>query len=289
MLLAALLTLFCAATPSSAEPRVWTQDPEEQALLAEALAEGELERRRGQFSAARRVAEELLREQPALAGAQALLARIEAETESLERGIEALGALLARPEARAAAERPEWVLDMASWLLILGRAQQAEALLAPEPLDNARARTLWVRGELHWALGRQEEARAAWKLGSECRPQTWQDGLYVARCWRRLSRLEQASQALVAADELAKAGDGVEPDVLAELASLYFEADREVEDGSRRSAGQLCEEALRLHPTHEAATLGLYEIYRYNWLRQRRNAGEILAEFLSERPRSVPA
>jgi tetratricopeptide (TPR) repeat protein len=289
MLLAALLTLFCAATPPSAEPRVWTQDPEEQALLAEALAEGELERRRGQFSAARRVAEELLREQPGLAGAQVLLARIEAETESLERGIEALGALLARPEARAAAERPEWVLDMASWLLILGRAQQAEALLAPERLDNARARTLWVRGELEWSLGRREEARAAWKLGSECRPQTWQDGLYVARCWRRLSRLEQASQALVAADELAKGGDGVEPDVLAELASLYFEADREVEDGSRRSAGQLYEEALRLHPTHEAATLGLYEIYRYNWLRQRRNAGEILAEFLSERPRSVPA
>jgi len=177
MLLAALLTLFCAATPPSAEPRVWTQDPEEQALLAEALAEGELERRRGQFSAARRVAEELLREQPGLAGAQVLLARIEAETESLERGIEALGALLARPEARAAAERPEWVLDMASWLLILGRAQQAEALLAPERLDNARARTLWVRGELEWSLGRREEARAFWKLGSECRPQTWQDGL----------------------------------------------------------------------------------------------------------------
>ena len=290
MLSTVLLSLCLVLPAPRALPLLAQSIPEdEQELVSEALAEAERARRRGQFSAARRLAEDLLEERRSLPEARVLLARIEAEQENLDAALQSLGRVLADPAARGAPERPEWVVDAATWLWTLGRTQAAEALLAPERLDPARARGYWVRGELARAGGDHAAAKNAWKLGAECRVLDWENGLFVARCWRRLGQLELASETLVSADALAKENGGVEPDVLAELASLYFEADREVEDGSRRSAGRLYEEALRLHPMHEAATLGLYELYRYNWLRQRRNAGEILADYLRERPRSLPA
>ena len=48
-------------------------------------------------------------------------------------------------------------------------------------------------------------------------------------------QIQQAATTLVAADELAQEGEGVEPDVLVALGELYFEAYGEVESPVSRA------------------------------------------------------
>jgi tetratricopeptide (TPR) repeat protein len=60
-----------------------------------------------------------------------------------------------------------------------------------------------------------------------------------------------------------------------------------VAEGAKRSAAKLYRDALRLHPTHAGAQLGLFALHRYNWQRQRESASEILARALTARPKSI--
>ena len=78
-------------------------------------------------------------------------------------------------------------------------------------------------------------------------------------------------------------------DVLVELGSVYFEADREVDEASGRSAADLFDEALELNPICEGALLGLFELHRVNWRRTSKPAAYWLNEALAARPDSVAA
>ena len=115
----------------------------------------------------------------------------------------------------------------------------------------------------------------------------WTQLLAKGRCEWALGRLTDASRSFVAADRNGRDADGTEPEVLAALAALYFESEREVEARGQRSAGNLFREALELHPTHEAATLGLFELHRYNRRRVSRAPEEILGDLLAVRPSSI--
>jgi len=264
---------------------------EEQQLVEEALREADRDRRRGEIAAALRTAEEMLAENPGDARALLLRARCAADQSrdqaALEDGKLALeAARKAFPTLLAPA-----LCFQAERLLVLGRVAEAAALLAPERLEPARdGRAAWTLGRVAWARGAREEARTWFKSGAATPDeQPWEGLLGKARCQRKLGDLSGASETLVAADQATRAEGSSEPDVLTELADLYFEADKEVAEGARRSAGSLYEEALRLCKGHEAATLGQYELYRFNWLRRRKNAALILDEYLLMRPDSIAA
>jgi tetratricopeptide (TPR) repeat protein len=89
--------------------------------------------------------------------------------------------------------------------------------------------------------------------------------------------------------EAERTEGGPEPDLLVELGDLYFEADGEVEhsESRNRSPAPLYDQALKLDPKHEGAQVSLYQLYRFNWMRQRRSAFDILNELLRVNPRSI--
>ncbi|HUR26622.1 MAG TPA: hypothetical protein VM509_00430, partial [Planctomycetota bacterium] len=88
---------------------------------------------------------------------------------------------------------------------------------------------------------------------------------------------------------LASAGDGAEAEILAELASAYFESDGEIEhkESKGRAPGELLTLALKVNPRDEGANLGLFELNRFNWNRSSRAPTDILSEWLRARPNSV--
>ena len=272
------------------------QDPkpaakEDDELVAEALREADKDRRRGEFASAVRAAEETLAENPADARALLLRARCHADQAEYAAAIEDGRAALEAARKGFPELLPPALCFQAELLLTLGRSAEAASLLGPEKLDAARdGAAAWQLGKVFWERGERERARG-WLESGAASPeeQGWEGLLGKARCQRKLGDLSGASATLVAADEKTRAEGSSEPDVLTELADLYFEADKEVAEGARRSAGQLYDEALRLHKTHEPATLGQYELYRFNWLRRRKNAGLMLDEYLLMRPESIPA
>lgn len=261
-------------------------------LLEERLA-CDLLVRRGQAASAIRRLDELLDEHPADLDALVIRARARLDVGEPQRALaDARAALEAeQPAETAPGKRAAALRVIAHASTTLGEAAAAVALLAAESdvLAPARdARDAWALGAAQWEAGQRDAARATLELGAATgTDQPW-DGLVArAECQRRLGRLEAASQSLLAALEAAAEQDGEEPDALAALGDLYFEADKEVERAKRRSAAQLYDAALALHATHEGALLGLFELHRTNWQRQRRSAGQFLDALLRARPRSV--
>jgi tetratricopeptide (TPR) repeat protein len=102
---------------------------------------------------------------------------------------------------------------------------------------------------------------------------------------RRSGDLVGASQLLVKAARLSER----EPLVLAELASVYLEADGEVAspESAQRNPEPLLLEARATNPACESALLGLWELYRLNWQLSRHEAAAMLEELFVARPDSI--
>jgi tetratricopeptide (TPR) repeat protein len=176
-------------------------DPEARLLLAEARFE-------------------LCAYMPALADAQRALA--DARTASSGPELEARCARLA-----------------AEILRVLGRPTDSVGVLEklPKGAEPADAEGAWALGSALWDAGRRRAAKTVLARGAATPDeQGWRGLLARGRCQRRLGDLEGASTSYVAADEKSRAEEGSsEPDVLAALGDVYFEADREVDAAKKRS------------------------------------------------------
>lgn len=200
----------------------------------------------------------------------------------------ALGARPPDPEVVASV-----AASLSASLVELGRPADALAALARagEFLDPAAdSRVALALGLAHQEAGARAEARQAFQAGADAAGPRTALGLFArGRCERSLGFYERAARSLVEADRLATEGAGPEPDVLAELGSVYFEVYGEVDDAmtlahlpSRQYA-----DALAIHPDHEAARLGQFELYRFNWALSRESPEELLRLVLLARPDSI--
>jgi tetratricopeptide (TPR) repeat protein len=185
--------------------------------------------------------------------------------------------------------------NLAEVELTLGHAAEALAALTGEPLSpQLDARDAWVLARAFSAAGQRDKAAEHLAFGTAAGPaDDWEGLLARAACQRARGDLSGASHTLVQADDVAKHSDSTgrssEPDVLAALADVYFEADREVKDAEKRSAAGLYNEALALDLTHEPSLLGQFALHRYNWQRRSRSAQEFIEEALRIRPNSIAA
>jgi tetratricopeptide (TPR) repeat protein len=287
---------------SEEEGRSLLQQPDDEEaelerLLADERAEADRLRRRGELRAARRILSQHLDDEPEDAASRALRALISFDRSDYERAL--ADAERAFEDARDSHDSQgvdravlgTCVRAYARCLLELGRAPEAAAVFegVESRLDvKDDAREAWLYGSALAAVGERERAERLFELGARVRSARGWDGLLAsARCLRRLGRLKEASSVLVDADAEASRGHGPEPDILAELGAVYFEADREVKESEKRSAANLYKEALDLNPTHEAALLGMFELHRYNWLRRRHSSQEFLGRLFEARPSSI--
>ncbi|MCB9916165.1 MAG: tetratricopeptide repeat protein [Planctomycetes bacterium] len=293
LLLAAglLAPLWTLPTQVSAAPAVQAQGEDLDQLLALERREADRLRRRGDYAEARKLLGEHLRDDEGDATSRALLARValdQADWTRAERYAERAFAD-AQDGAQRVAAGSVWV----ELLLALGRAEEAEGVLRDfeHDLDPERdPEAAWLMAAVRRARGAEEAAELLLRRGASGeQADRWQQQLARARCRRALGDLEGADRALIAADRQAREGEGEEPAVLAELGSLYFEADREVEEGASRSASKAYDAALAIDATNEAALLGQFEVHRTNWMRQKRSAGEFLERALEARPDSIDA
>ncbi|MCY2961459.1 MAG: hypothetical protein NTY35_14955 [Planctomycetota bacterium] len=295
-LLTCLTTLGLLAlvpAPAGAWSALPRQDPttaEDRQALAEERLACDLLVRRGQAESAIRRLDELLSEDPSDAAALVIRARARLDLGDPAVAVADARLALAVP-GRDASTRAAALRALAEGETRRGEAAAAVAELTAERevLAPARdARDAWALGAAQWEAGQREAAIATLELGAGTgTDQPWDALVARAACQRRLGRLEAASQSLLAALQASAAVDGEEPDALSALGDLYFEADKEVERAKRRSAAQLYDAALALHSTHEGALLGLFELHRTNWQRQRRSAGQFLEALLAARPRSI--
>ncbi len=267
---------------------------DEAAELALAREDADRLRRRGDGRAASR-AKELLSDDENDFLARTILARCLADQSRWDEAFAQAERALADSadaERGARAQVLRTLLDLA---LELDRADQVkgwrEALDAV--LDPARdARDAWRLGRLALAGAEREVAQRHFTSGArDAEDSSWERLLDKARCERALGDLGAASRSLVAADRVAQRSGGAEADVLAELASVYFEADGELDhqQAARRSPGELYRAALDINKQHEPALLGLFELGRFNWNRQRTPPHEYLERALNAAPRSVRA
>ena len=291
---ACLLAATLLHLPVSGAPAGSAQDDEDvAALVAAERAEADLLRRRGRYADALEITDELLDEDEEDPLTLAVRARIRLDRGELGRAertaLEALE-LAADDAGRVAAGRV-----LADVLLVTGRVGEVmptledlgvAAALAP----GERAEDAWLLASVRDGLGDRGGAERLARGGAATDPGAgdWRGLLARARCQRRAGLLEAASRSLVAADRAARADGGEEPDVLAELADLYFESEREVEAPGKRSAGALYREALEIHPTHEAALLGRFRLHRFNRRRMSKSPEAILGELLTAVPDSIP-
>jgi len=294
---ACALALLGLLAPARSAPAPQAQDQELERELEAERREADRLRRRGETAKALRSLSELLGEDPKDARSRFLRARVRADEADWEAArsdaLRALKDAQELPAEQALEWRSEGLRDLAQLELSLGRAPAARELLVAHaawlaPLEDPR--DAWILARTAAALGEREVSRLRLAEGAAAASAaSWQLLLARARCERALGLLEEASRSLVEADRLASAADGPEPDVLAELASVYFEADGEIEhpQAKGRAPGVLLRQALELHPRHEAANLGLFELNRFNWNRQSRSPNEILGELLRARPASV--
>ncbi len=295
-----------AGAPPVAAPRAGVSpaapqetDAELDALVAAERAEADRERRRGNLRQARSRLGELLEDDPEDVASRALLARVRWEEGQHERAFRearrAFDQALERPGPEHRELRAEAARTLAELLLEAGRTGEADETLRRvladlRPAEDAR--DALALGRLRGALGEAESAEEVLQQGANTPADaSWDRLLAKARCERELDWLERASRTLVLADARARAdGDGLEPDVLAELADIYFEADAEVDhaEARGRSPGELYRAALDRHPTHAAALLGLYRLGRFNWRRQNRAPTQYLEDLLRANPNSIP-
>ncbi len=307
-----ILCLLLAAAFVPLNPSAWAGTQDDRALLVEERADCAQLVRRGEAKTAVRRIDELLAEHPD--DAAALLVRAEARLELVEYDKALADVALAKralaqsaaretapgaptatasKSAEAVAVRAAAVRLEARVLCEIGRAVEALALVDGESRVLAPAldaRDAWVEATAAFDVGQRDRALALLAIGADTGDdQPWDALLARGLCQRRLGNLEGASQTFVTALDSLKDQGGDEPDLLVALGDLYFEADKEVAEGAKRSAAKLYRDALRLHPTHEGAWLGLYALHRYNWQRQRESAAEILGKALVARPKSIRA
>ncbi len=267
-------------------------------LGPEERAEVDLMRRRGEVREAREILDEILAEDPDDAALLVMRARCRFEQCDYDGAVEDVRRALALQEERAdttedIAPRAEALRELARILVELGRAPEAVAALeagASALRPASEPRDAWILGRALLEVGRRRDALGTFRQGAEAEGErTWRTLLAQARCQRALGLMEQAAVTLVAGDRLAAEGEGPEPDLLVELGSLYFEAYGEVDDPVSRahSPAELYREVLVLHPEHEGARRGMFELYRFNWRRSRTTPAEILDAIFAARPRSI--
>lgn len=284
-----LLALLSSVGPALAGAAQETADAEVQAELELERADLERRRRRGDRAAQAEIAEWAAEEpQDARLQTMAGLALRDAgrwsdARKAAERALEL--SREAGAEVRGAAAR--------LWLLLALDVGDADAARARREelatrLDPARdARDAWLSARLSELSGDLTAARALWQGASRDESADWERQLARARCERALGDLVSASASLLRAEDACR--DGVEPDVLAERASLFFEADGEIEhpEAASRKPGELYRKALALHRTHTPSLLGLFELGRFNWNRQSTPAHEWLGQLLTAVPDSI--
>lgn len=270
-------------------PALLLQEDEEEALIAAEREEADLLRRRGQYQDALALTGDLLEDDEEDALTLVVRARVRMDQGDLKRAertvLEALE-VASTDAQRAAAGR--FLVDV---FVRLGRADEVLPLLdeardgaaflrpAEDPADA------WAFVRLRDAVGDRAGAERFARDGAATDPPAddWRGLLSRARCQRRAGMLRAASQTLVAADRAAKD----EPDVLVELADLYFESEREIEARGKRSAGALLREALEIHGTHEDALLSRFTLHRFNRRRVSQSPEEILEAIMTARPDSI--
>jgi len=269
------------------------QDEELEELVAAERAEADLLRRRGRLTDALEITDDLLDEDDEDPLTLAVRGRIRLDRGELARAERT--ALEAMELAETGEERRVAGQLVADVLLRTGRAAEVlstlEELLGGESylVPGERPEDAWLLASVRDELGDRAGAERMARSGAATDPEAtdWQGLLARARCQRRIGMLEAASRTLVAADRAARMGPGEEPDVLVELADLYFESEREVEAPGKRSAGRLYRDALEIHPTHEGALLGQFTLHRFNRRRVSKSPEAILGELLKAVPTSV--
>jgi len=273
----ALLSL-CAAPAFAAQEELGAEELE---LVARML-------RRGEGAEALETLDEVLAEQPADKGARSLRAEARWRRGDTAGALADLEEMLARGEAPPAAVRLRFELatELGRPDELEPRRADLEARLAP----GEDPRDAWVLARHALEAGRRPAAEAWLRRGAESsREGDWEVLLARARCQRALGGLERAAETLVAADALARAGDGSEPDVLVELGQLYFEVYGETDSAVSRahSPGLLAREALRVDREHGGARLLLFELVRWNWTRTQETPEELLTALFAARPDSL--
>ncbi len=314
--LAALLLSAARPAPQVAFPMdlgplpVQDLDEELEALLQEAREEADRSLRRGRPNDARSELDELLAEEPIDGPTRIYLARVELEASNFElarneltRAFDDLGEL-----AQTATAAPAGWEGVCVWLELAAELADESALerglAESERLGwklGSSARVDTAAGAALLAVGRRNEAEERWRLAAEFDVEAavrsgalserwaWREHLGVAGALIALDELSEASSALVGA---ARASEGRgEPEVLARLAAVYFEADGEVADSrtGSRNPGPLFREALSSNELSEPALLGLFRLHRFNWNRQSRTADSYLKDLFDARPQSIAA
>ena len=266
-------------------------DAELLVLLAEEREEADRLRRQGQYAEARKLLNEHLADDESDAASRALLGRVWLDEGRLERAERYLRQALEEapsPDLQRAA-----AFGLGQLLHRLGRDVEARDETLPvllEGADGGHGEHLFLAAEIQTALGEREAALQLLRRGAGGgQSGGWPELLHRARCLQRLGRVEEAGGALLLADRRAREEGAGEADVLVALGDLYFEADREVEEGESRSAAKAYDDALRLNPAHEGALRGLFELHQVNWMRHRRSAGQFLTRMFELRPDSVEA
>lgn len=290
------IALLCLIVGSLLGP--WTpalaalgQDAELEDLLQEERDEAAILSRRGEYRKARKILQQHLEDEPEDAASGALLARVRLSAgdfdRAQERALEVLGGPGQASAKRAAAEV---LCDL--WIE-LGQGAQAVAMFegdSPTLSDQDFSGAL-RHGLALESLGLRGQAQAVWgqvlRISGVQAAQDWPSLLAKGRIEQRLGKLVPASRSVTAADRAAIKAGGPEPDILAALGALYFESEREVNLSGKRSAAKLFRDALALHPSHEEALLGLYDLHRYNRRRQSQSPESFLVELLAGRPGSV--
>lgn len=267
-------------------------DEELEALLSGEREEADGLRRRGKFSVARALLNVHLRDDEGDHPSRALLGAVYLDQGDLERAEQHLTEAL--EGSSDGALRDTIARDLTRLFHQLGRDREARDQWLPILLDPEGAldpSSFFWAAETLVELGNREEATALYRAASLGGAEgDWRSLLARGRSLQRLGDIERAGNTLLRADAAAREANGqAEADVLAALGDIFFEADREVEEGSGRSAAQAYDEALRVNPSHEGALMGLFELHRVNWLRHRRSASEFLRTLLELRPQSVDA
>lgn len=299
-LIAALAAAPASAATTSNAPLValaaavlQEEDEDIEALIAAERAEADLLRRRGRMTEALKITDELLdedEEDPLTLAVRGHIRLDRGELARAERTAAEALELAETDEERAAAAHV-----VAEVLLRTGRAGEVLSTLeelagdASFLVPGERAQDAWLLASVRDGLGDRAGAERMARTGAATDPGSsdWRGLLARARCQRRSGMLEAASRTLVAADRASRMGPGEEPDVLVELADLYFESEREVEAPGKRSAGRLYRDALEIHPTHERALLGQFALHRFNRRRMSKSPESILGELLTAVPGSI--
>ena len=295
-----LLLLALSGPPAWALPLIGPTDPgdalrvqedELEALLEEFRVDLDLSRRRGDWAGVQAEVAELLAEDASDWASRAIRARLLRDRGEHDQAL-AEARRSYRDALRAGVRVAEWQLAAhvveLDTLAELGLSDQAEGAIAAldlagfelgrDPRADRAAAELWLE------TGQRERAFERFEAGARGAATTWDQHLDAGRCMRHLGDLVGASTALVNAAQ----GRRPEPEALAELADLYFEADGEVSRApASRNPGPLFKKARSTNPKGQAALLGLYELYRFNWKRQSFEADEFLEDLLEARPTSI--